>query len=202
MEAKLVVIGGKVTKTTLDVDLPTVLGRGREAKLRIGDSTISRKHCQVYEKDGLVMLQDLGSLNGTVVHGQPIKEAPLPPGAEFTIGGLTFRVEYEYDGDLSALPEAIPADEVTTQLPATIAPVGGAPADIQVLAPSLNTLETGPSASNSDDFALLMNASTQSAASGPDLLDMDEDLSMAIKANASSASGARSEPAPSDAKES
>ncbi len=190
MEAKLVVVGGRVTKNTISLELPTILGRGREAKLRIGDSTISRKHCQVYEKDGLVMLQDLGSLNGTVVQGHSVKEAPLPPGAEFTIGALTFRVEYEYSGDLSVLPEPVLAEDASAKAET---------ADIQVLESApLNTLETGPSPSNSDDFAMLMNSATRPAGSEPDLLD-DEELSMAIK-SISELHGKDSRVAPADPK--
>jgi predicted component of type VI protein secretion system len=169
MEAKLVVVGGRVTKNSVSLELPTILGRGREAKLRIGDSTISRKHCQMYEKDGLVMIQDLGSLNGTVVHGHTVKEAPLPPGAEFTIGPLTFRIEYEYHGDLSALPEVVPAEDAAAMAET---------ADFQAVAPAaLNTLETGPSASNSDDFAIL-NASTHPATSGSNPLDSELAVAM------------------------
>jgi predicted component of type VI protein secretion system len=191
MEAKLLVVGGRVTKSSVSVELPAILGRGRESKLRIGDSTISRKHCQVYEKDGLVMLQDLGSLNGTSVHGQPIKEAPLPPGAEFTIGPLTFRVEYEYHGDLSALPASLPADDASAK---------GQTPDFRSMEPSqLNTLETGPSASNSDDFAIL-NAATRPAGSTPNLLDEDE-LAAVVKASEPSVSGTDSEAPPSDRKE-
>ncbi len=189
MEAKLVVVGGRVTKNTISLELPAILGRGREAKLRIGDSTISRKHCQVYEKDGLVMVQDLGSLNGTLVQGRAIKEAPLPPGTEFSLGPLTFRVEYEYHGDLSALPEPVPAEDASAKAET---------ADLEVVEPApANTLQVGPSASNSDDFAIL-KAVSQSATSGPNLLDSE--LAMALASTDPDASGNSKVPPP-DSKE-
>ena len=91
MEAKLLVVGGKTSKDVIPLTLPTVLGRSREAKLTIVHPMISRRHCRLFEKDGLLMIEDLGSLNGTLVAGQRVKETPLPPNGEFTVGPLTFR---------------------------------------------------------------------------------------------------------------
>jgi predicted component of type VI protein secretion system len=107
MEAKLVVVGGRVNKNVIPLSIPSVLGRGRDAKLTIAHPLISRRHCQLTEKDGLLMLEDLGSLNGTFIDGNRIKTAPLPPDAEFTVGPLTFRAQYDYSGDLSKLPPPV-----------------------------------------------------------------------------------------------
>jgi pSer/pThr/pTyr-binding forkhead associated (FHA) protein len=120
MEAKLTVVRGKTTKGSLSLKLPTVIGRSEEADLTVGHRTISRRHAELFETAGAVMIRDLGSTNGTIVDGQRIKEAPLPPGAEFTLGPLTFRVDYEYKGDRSKLPHAVLAEqtvnsEMTTQ---------------------------------------------------------------------------------------
>ena len=98
MEAKLIVVGGKASKTTIALKLPTMIGRSREAGLTIPHPMISRQHCEVFEADGLLMVRDLGSLNGTMVGGRRIKESPLPPDAEFTVGPLTFRAEYAVRG--------------------------------------------------------------------------------------------------------
>ena len=100
----MIVVGGKATKGKIDLKLPTLIGRSREAQLTVAHPMISRRHCEIYEVDGLLMIRDLGSLNGTVVGGQRISESPLCPDNEFTVGPLTFRAEYEYDGDLSAVP--------------------------------------------------------------------------------------------------
>ncbi len=110
MEAKLVVVGGRAKRASVVLKVPKVIGRSKEAGLTIGHPMVSRRHCEVFETDGLLMVRDLGSLNGTVVGGQRVKQSPLPPDAEFSIGPLTFRVEYKYDGDLARLPTAIPAE--------------------------------------------------------------------------------------------
>ena len=111
MEAKLTVVGGKANKKTIALKPPSKIGRSRDADLTIPHPMISRQHCEVFETDGLLMLRDLGSLNGTMIGGRRVKEAPLPPQAEFTVGPLTFRAEYKYEGDLSKLPKPVWAEE-------------------------------------------------------------------------------------------
>ncbi|MBN2024841.1 MAG: FHA domain-containing protein [Pirellulales bacterium] len=129
---KLIVIGGKASKGEVSLTPPTVLGRSRDAGLAVGHPMISRRHCEVIEQNGLLMVRDLGSLNGTYVGGRRVREAPLPPGARFSIGPLTFRVDYEYAGDLNALPPVVPEVADTTdfarQAPAKPDPAAAAPA--------------------------------------------------------------------------
>jgi pSer/pThr/pTyr-binding forkhead associated (FHA) protein len=111
MQPKLIVVGGKASKREVSLKLPCTIGRSREADLTVAHPMVSRKHCEAFERAGLLMVRDLGSLNGTYVGGCRIREAPLPPNKEFTVGPLTFRVKYEYSGDLGVLPPVIPAEE-------------------------------------------------------------------------------------------
>jgi len=111
MEARLTVIGGKTNKAAVALRLPTTIGRSREAGITVAHPMISRQHCELSESGGLILLRDLGSLNGTLVAGQKVQETVLKPQDEFTVGPLTFRVEYEYDGDLSDVPPPTLAEE-------------------------------------------------------------------------------------------
>ncbi|MBN2296930.1 MAG: FHA domain-containing protein [Pirellulales bacterium] len=111
LQAKLTVVGGKASKRTVALQLPTSIGRSRDADLTVAHPQISRKHCELFENDGLILVRDAGSLNGTYVNSHRVKEAPLPPEATFSIGPLTFRVRYQYDGDPNDLPPIIPAEE-------------------------------------------------------------------------------------------
>jgi predicted component of type VI protein secretion system len=112
MNAKLFVVVGKTTKRVVALKLPAVLGRSREADVTVAHPLISRRHCQISENNGLLMLRDLASLNGTMIDGRRVESAPLLPGSEFTIGPLTFHIAYNYDGDLESVPETIFAPEV------------------------------------------------------------------------------------------
>ena len=111
MDVKLIIIGGKANKSRVAVKLPTVIGRSRDADLTVAHPMISRKHCELHEVNGLVMVRDLGSLNGLFVGGRQVNEAALHPNAEFTVGPLTFRVEYQYAGQPAVEPDATTINE-------------------------------------------------------------------------------------------
>jgi len=113
MDAKLTVVGGKASKSRVSVKLPAVIGRSRQADLTVAHPMVSRKHCELYEVDGLLKIRDLGSLNGLYVDGKQVSEAALHPNSEFVVGPLTFRVEYEFPGMLPPSLEANTADEET-----------------------------------------------------------------------------------------
>jgi len=99
MQARLIVIGGKVNRREVSLDLPVIIGRSRAAGLTIAHAMVSRKHCELYEAGGLVHIRDLGSTNGTYVGGNRVQEAVLRPRDQFTIGPLTFEVDYRYAED-------------------------------------------------------------------------------------------------------
>ncbi len=96
MHATLVVVGGKADKRQLNVELPVVLGRSRQADLTIVHSLISRTHCELREQNGAVQLRDLGSLNGTFCGDRRIQSVLLMPNDRFSIGPLTFEIRYEF----------------------------------------------------------------------------------------------------------
>lgn len=95
MKAKLVLVAGKADKGEVRLKLPTIIGRTRDAGLMIAHKTVSRRHCELFERHGMLYVRDSGSLNGTLVDDAPIKESMLKPGHTVTVGPLTFRAEYE-----------------------------------------------------------------------------------------------------------
>lgn len=61
-------------------DAATVIGRagvaaggGGGAEIALSDNTVSRRHCEIGNKDGIHLLKDLGSANGTYVNGLKVK---------------------------------------------------------------------------------------------------------------------------------
>lgn len=51
-----------------------VIGRDpKSADLVMNDSSVSRRHARLFRKNGVLMLEDLQSANGTVVNGRPLK---------------------------------------------------------------------------------------------------------------------------------
>ena len=95
MDYQLVVIKGRAASTALKLqDGTTTAGRQDDCHLRIRSSQVSRKHCELFEKHGLLLVKDLGSSNGTFVNGKKIDgQRVMEPGDELAIGPITFRVE-------------------------------------------------------------------------------------------------------------
>ena len=76
--------------STYELTTPvTLLGRGTDCDLRMVDPGVSRHHCELRVEDGQVVLVDLGSTNGTLVNGQPMRHVVLTDGTNVTLGRTT-----------------------------------------------------------------------------------------------------------------
>jgi hypothetical protein len=75
----------------------SVLGRSRDADVRIDDPNVSRRHAEIVQEGSVYWLVDLGSTNGTEVEGRRVQRARLADGTRFTLGEttLTFSTERE-----------------------------------------------------------------------------------------------------------
>jgi hypothetical protein len=69
--------------------LVTLLGRGTDCDLRMVDPGVSRHHAELRVEDDQVVLVDLGSTNGTLVDGQPVRRVVLNEGTTVTLGRTT-----------------------------------------------------------------------------------------------------------------
>lgn len=68
------------------------IGRGRENSIVLDDMLVSRQHVRITaDADGLV-LEDLGSRNGTYVNGRRVERTHLSEGDRIGIGAATFEV--------------------------------------------------------------------------------------------------------------
>jgi len=73
---------------------PVIAGRDRHLDIVLDDGEVSRLHCFVGLVDGEVVVEDLGSTNGTFVNGRRIgRRAPLPVGSLLRVGEHIFRCE-------------------------------------------------------------------------------------------------------------
>jgi pSer/pThr/pTyr-binding forkhead associated (FHA) protein len=98
MNVRFVVITPESKRGTFTVKLPIVVGRSEEAKFRIQQDRVSRKHCEFFDQEGVVYLRDLGSTNGTFLGDEQVPasvKTQITSGAVVRVGGLGFRVEYD-----------------------------------------------------------------------------------------------------------
>jgi pSer/pThr/pTyr-binding forkhead associated (FHA) protein len=89
-----IVRGRSETNTLKLMDGVNSIGRHDDCLIRIRSAQVSRRHCEVFEDKGKLMVKDLGSSNGTYVNGKRVLgQQPLKAGDVLSIGGVTLRVD-------------------------------------------------------------------------------------------------------------
>lgn len=66
----------------------TLIGRNPDARVRLVDSRVSRRHARIDSSPSGHVVCDLGSTNGTGVNGEPVTERSLVDGDIVDIGGV------------------------------------------------------------------------------------------------------------------
>ena len=86
--ATFLVTGGALKGQRLPIKTPIVnIGRADYNDLVLGDPSVSTAHAKLQRREGVWVLVDLDSTNGTVVDGERVKgETPLAPGASVRFG--------------------------------------------------------------------------------------------------------------------
>ncbi|NUN49771.1 MAG: FHA domain-containing protein [Candidatus Brocadiae bacterium] len=77
---------------------PLTVGRSSQNGIAIMDSSLSRVHCELRRVNRSVTVRDLGSRNGTLVNGEPVKERELKAGDQVDVGICRIRLIVEPDG--------------------------------------------------------------------------------------------------------
>ena len=82
-------VGSDQNVVHVELDRETLtMGRSKECGLVVHDSSASRRHAEVRRMEGLFILVDLKSRNGTYVNGSPVSTWTLTDGDRITIGDL------------------------------------------------------------------------------------------------------------------
>lgn len=100
VHAYLVVLAGSNVGEMHKIEGPeTVIGRAMNTNLRLNDDGISRRHCRVLQIGGKVIIEDLGSANGTLVNGELIQHHELSDGDKIRLGATTM-LKFTYQDKL------------------------------------------------------------------------------------------------------
>ena len=91
----LVSPGGKQVRLSKPA---TVIGRHQDCDLVVKGSEISKHHCRIVLALDEVVVEDLGSVNGTSVNGKQVERSRLKDGDELDVGGHVFQVVVSGNG--------------------------------------------------------------------------------------------------------
>ena len=115
------ITGGPAQGSNIDIGQELQIGRSAGAEGRLGDDPeISRQHARISrDPQGQLVVEDLGSTNGTYVNGQRISGAQvLNPGDTVQMGRSTLTVEGAAGGGQATAIGAVPVG---------VPPAGGPP---------------------------------------------------------------------------
>lgn len=153
MDVRFVIVAPASKRQTIPVRLPILAGRSEEAKFRIQQDSVSRRHCEFFVKDDAVFIRDMGSTNGTQLDDELIP-ASVPtrvkPGSIVRIGSVAFRVDYAAAGEgkkpaddappPTRVEDTVPMDDAEPSEPvigpATDEPAASAEHDVPALEPA------------------------------------------------------------------
>ena len=77
-----------------DLSQGALLGRGEQADIVLEDSFASSRHARLVPHGDVIVLEDLGSTNGTYLNDEPLRgPQPLHPGDRIRIGDSDFTFE-------------------------------------------------------------------------------------------------------------
>lgn len=109
MRAQLIPLdGGQPVVVVKDM---TLVGRKESCDLRLEHKSVSKMHCIIVKTDGLLLVRDLGSTNGTRVNGTRVRRAALLPNDQLGIAHFKYKVEFGPD-----LPPPVSPGERTQQI--------------------------------------------------------------------------------------
>jgi hypothetical protein len=78
-------------------ELPFTIGRAADNDLQIDNLAVSDHHARLYAEGQKVMIEDLGSLNGTSVNGAHVQRTALRDGDNIQIGNHQLQIDTVYE---------------------------------------------------------------------------------------------------------
>jgi hypothetical protein len=85
---------GLASGSAYDLAAGALLGRGDQADIRLEDGFASSAHARLIPQGDVMVLEDLGSTNGTYLNGEPLRgPQPLHVGDKIRIGDSEFSFE-------------------------------------------------------------------------------------------------------------
>jgi predicted component of type VI protein secretion system len=151
----------------------TVIGRHESCDVVITAEGLSKRHCVVVKTDGLLVIRDLATTNGTKVKGQRVRWAALLPEDRISLGGYKIRIYLGSDEMPSPSEQRRERAAASAPPPALrVAPVkaGGNAATVR-----MPKEESGLPSWSGRESAMAASAEPESLGGAFEIVDDDED---------------------------
>jgi len=90
---RLRMIKGVPPDAVFELDSPLSIGRSEDRAILLVDPSVSRNHAVVAVEEGVPVVLDMGSRNGTFVNGERVRSKALSPGDVVHFGNTQMRLE-------------------------------------------------------------------------------------------------------------
>ena len=160
----------------LRMEREIIIGRSSDLDMVLVEDMVSRKHAKISTQAGQIVIQDLGSTNGTFVNGEKIEEARLKEGDRILIGTSIIKL-VAVDATQAQASEAearsrLEANAARRQSTAAGRPMSGSIEEIPL--PDLLQLLSTSQEERRPDGPLERRRRQDLPAQGPDLLRVDQ----------------------------
>jgi len=100
-------------KNSFPITKKLVIGRDASCDITLPLEHLSRQHCSVEIRSGLLIVCDLESANGTYLNGERIKESPAKAGDKIKLDVITFEVRGPTHDPHKTIIRTIPSEQKT-----------------------------------------------------------------------------------------
>ncbi len=157
----------------------TVIGRREDADFRIPLSDVSRKHCRLIKDGNQLIIEDLGSANGTYHNGQRVQDSEVNPGDTIQIGPIQFVVQIDgvpSEEELMGTPGDSGESAATHVPPAASRPPAGPPPVPPTLpVAGAATAAAAPSEPSGEDDLEVLEEVPEELADPAELIEIEPD---------------------------
>ena len=94
-------VGGQYHGRSFTLEQPRLVGRSSDADIRIDDPAFADRHARLELIGDDIVLRDLGSVDGSVVNGEPVRDALLQTGDQ-----IVFDAHHRFVVEAPARPKA------------------------------------------------------------------------------------------------
>jgi len=89
----------------------SIVGRGEHVDVAFNHKSVSKQHCILVCTDGLVLVRDLGSTNGTRVNGRRVRRGALLPNDQLAFANFKYVLRFSDIVDVAASEEFQPESQ-------------------------------------------------------------------------------------------